>query len=882
MKSSATLQDLVRSFSDRGAEPAIISFSEKGKKTWSYKKLAKTISLLGAGLLDKGVSHGEKVAVIGPNSPGWIIAYFAVISAGATAVPIDNLLGASEVARQLKASGVKFAFVSHRHLEALGKESGLKKVRFFLLDKEKGKERIPGWESLLAKRVRKFTPVKEDQTASLLFTSGTTGLPKGVPLSHKNIMSNVHAIAKARVTGPGDRVLLPLPLHHAYPFTVGLLGTLSSGATLILPEGATGPALQKALKAGKATVMLAVPRLLEALLEVIEARVRQKGEGATRVYKKLLALSIAARRLFGVRIGRRVFRQLHENLGPNLRVLGSGGARLDTETAWKLEGLGWRVLSGYGLSETSPILTFNVPGQSRLGTAGRPVPGVEVKVAAKPDEEQGEILVKGPGVFKGYLKDPEKTKTAFTTEGWFRTGDLGFVDQAGYLHVVGRAKEVIVLSSGENILPEDVEGAYEQTPIFKEVGILEQNGALAGLFVLDLEALKKEGAGRAPVLVKETIEGISRELPLYKRITNFRVVREDLPRTHLGKLKRHQLDLIWQKAGRAEKPKLKRELTKTDKALLEKSPAGEVWEWLEDRYRGKAIIPDTSFQLDLGLDSLAWVALTLELEDQFNIELSDKEISRIVTIRDLLQMVLTAKKSKGRGASVRAALTPDQAKWLTSPGLLRRAGFYFLYGLSWFFMRLLFRLKVKGRENLPREGAFLIAPRHTSTLDPVALIAALPLSVVRRVYWAGWAPHLFSSAWKRFLSHGAKVFPVDPNRRPMATLAFGLEVLGRGDPLVMFPEGERARTREILPFKGGTGMMLKETNARAVPVFITGTLEALPRDTLVPKFHPISVVFGQARSVKELEALGKGESKQERISEGLRKSLLALKGRNGS
>lgn len=876
MRSEATLQSLVRSFPERGHEMAVIAFDERGQDTWSYEKLSDAIARFSTGLLDAGVKRGQPVFIMAPNSPAWIIVYFGIISAGAMAVPVDNLLGDADAARLLQASNAGMAFVGQDHLAALRKSDGAANIQFFLLDSGREHDEVPGWQSLLATEVREGPIASEDETASRLFTSGTTGPPKTVPLTHRNFFSNVTALRHASIVGPGDRVLLPLPLHHAYAFTVGLLGTLSNGGTLVLPAGASGPALQQALKEGKATTLLAVPRLLEALIEAVEARIALQGRRRLRLFRRLLTLSISLRRIFGIRIGRILFRQLHEGLGPELRLIGSGGARLDPETAWKLEGLGWQVLSGYGLTETSPILTLNLAGQNRIGTAGRPVPGVEIRIDAEPGSPEGEICARGPNVFAGYLNNPEANKTAFTADGWFRTGDIGFVDGAGYLHIVGRAKEMIVLASGKNIAPEEIEGTFEQCPLFQEVAVMELEGVLVGIFVPDYEALRAYGAAQASVLLRDEIEQISVALPKYERLSDFRVIHEDLPRTHLGKLKRHQLLSIWEQAAAAAPPQ-RAELSDADKELISAPPASDVWEWLAQRFQGKALSLDASFQLDLGLDSLAWVNLTLELQESFGILLSDEAISRIVTVRDLLMEVEEAAKTRGGRPSVEAALTPQQKRWLAPPGPFKEGISMLVYGLLWFCMRALFRLSISGVGSLPRSGAFLIAPSHASSLDPLAINAALPWRLARRTWWAGWAGHFFSSRLRRFLSHSVRLFAVDPDRRPMATLAAGIALLSRGEILVWFPEGERARTPEILPFRAGIGMLIKRTGAPVVPVLVSGSFEALPRDRLVPRLRPISIAFGEPKTAEQLLAGGQGETAEARIADGLRNSVLALR-----
>src|SRR5690606_38836730 len=271
--------------------------------------------------------------------------------------------------------------------------------------------------------------------------SGTTGTPKGVPLTHRNICANLQALLAAGLASPADRVLLPLPLHHAYPLTVGLLAPLAVGAAVVLPAGITGPQVMRALNEQRCTIMIAVPRLYEAMLAGIERQIDGLLRPVGAALRGLLAFSVWIRQRLGWRIGKALFFPLHRRIGPALRLLASGGARLEPKVAWWLEGLGWEVLTGYGLTETAPFLTFNPPGRARIESAGLPVEGVELRFAPVEDADpgHGEILAKGTNVFSGYWDNPEATQEAFTEDGFFRTGDLGYLED-GYLHIVGRSK----------------------------------------------------------------------------------------------------------------------------------------------------------------------------------------------------------------------------------------------------------------------------------------------------------------------------------------------------------------------------------------------------------------------------------------------------------
>jgi long-chain acyl-CoA synthetase len=723
------------------------------------------------------------------------------------------------------------------------------KLRVHLLDRA-GKG---GWRELLAERATELPTLDPRAPASLLYTSGTTGAPKGVPLSHGNILSNLNGLLDARMAGPRDRVLLPLPLHHAYAFTVGCLGCLASGATLVLPAGISGPEIVRALQLQQVTMVIGVPRLYESILAGIRARVASQGRRIAVWFERLLALSLWLRRALGVRVGRVLFRALHRSLGGGLRVLASGGAQLDPELAWDLEGLGWEVLTGYGLTETAPMVSFNRHGQTRLGSAGQAVPGVELRIALRSGFDDGEIEVKGPNVFAGYRNNPEATRAAFTEDGWFRTGDLGRIDAQGFLTIVGRSKEMIVLPDGKNVFPEAVEAVYSDSPFLHEAAVLEHEGLLVLLVVPEDEAIRAHGAARPEALLREEIDRLSRRLAPYQRASGFAITRDPLPRTPLSKLKRHLLPALYSRATAGVAPSPASTLFETDRALLADPTARPVWDWLRNRYPDRRLSLDTSPQLDLGLDSLAWVGLSLEMEQRFGIDLTEAAISRVVTLRDLL-IEVTSARSTGAAAAPALELTPEQQRWLRPTGILLTALGLVVYGLNRAIFRGLFRLRVEGANRVPARASIVLVPNHLSHLDAFVLAAALPWRRLRHTYWAGWTGALFTGPATRLFSRIAQVLPVDPDRSPGAALALAQEVLTRGEALVWFPEGRRSPDGTLQPFQPGIGHVLTQSRAASLPVLIRGTSEALPVGRRTPRLTPLSVRFGAAISFDELRS----------------------------
>ncbi len=503
---------------------------------------------------------------------------------------------------------------------------------------------------MLPRNASPFAAQKPDDVAVILFTSGTTATPKAVPLTHANLLSNINAILAAGLAGAKDRALLPLPLHHAYPLTVGMMSGLACGTTIVLPAGVSGPEMIAALQRGGATILMGVPRLYSALLAGIRQRIAAQPRLSRRVFALLLALALRLRRKFG-KSPRFFFRPLHRQLAPSLRLLVSGGAKLDEDVEQTLGALGWDVMTGYGLTETSPILAFNAPGAARAGSAGRALSGVELRIVNADAEGVGEIEAKGASVFAGYRGDDEATSHAFTADHWFRTGDFGRIDKDGYLFIVARVSETIVLADGKKLFPEAVEAVYADHPLIAEVALFSLKGALVALVVPNLDTVRAQGAVRLREAIRDALAERARQLPSHARLTGFALARDKLPRTQLGKIRRHLVPALYDEAMAAPPALKPAELSPEDKALLDDETAAKLWQWLGARFPGHALGLDMSPEMDLGIDSLGWVDVTLALEHEIGVRLTEQEIGRIVTLRDLLREAVAA---RGRPAPAHA------------------------------------------------------------------------------------------------------------------------------------------------------------------------------------------------------------------------------------
>jgi len=834
-----TLRKLLDEMDARGSHPALISFVGGQAQTRSYGDLATDSMRLASGLADAGLLPGTPVALWAPNCPEWVIVRLALGALSALAITIDDLAGPQDAAAILRDAGCRYLFTTAAHASALKPRK--RQVTIFIIDQSaESRSPLRDWRGLLADETRPLVAAGTDDPAALVYTSGTTGAPKCFTLTSANIWANLSALREEHLIGPADRVLLPLPLHHVYPFVIGLLMPLISGATVVLPEAVAGAELAHALRAAQVSAVVGVPRLYAAIFAAVDAGVAARGAWFHRGFRALLAVSRWLRHGFGIRVGRWVFRGLHARFAPDLRLLVVGGARIDPDLAWKLEALGWLVLSGYGLAETASMFTGNLPRRQRIGSEGRALQRGEVRIAVPDPSGVGEIELKGPNVFSGYRNNPQATRSAFTADGWFQTGDLGTLDADGFLSVTGRATELIVLGGGKHFFPEDLERKYAASPFVEEIAVLEQAGSLVALVRPNIEAMQAAGRLAIEDALRVSLAEISRDLPAYQRLAGFAIARVPLPRTRLGKYRRFLLPELYRAArtGAATQPE---ELSAEDRAFLAASPAHEVWELLRTRYPTRFSSLDASPLLDLGIDSLERLSLALELEARFHIRVNEADLAETETVRDLLQAIATAAQS--------APISGEEAEPSLLPPLLRPVGpagrlvGLAAYGVTWLIMRLVFRLRTAGRDALPPPGSYIVVANHVSDLDPLALAAALPYRHMRKVFWGGDAAYLFWIPFSGPFWRALHVFPVD-ERKPAEALARASTVLAAGNALIWFPEGWRSPTGELQRFLPGIGKIVAETGRPVVPAYIQGTFEALPRGRKWPRLHPVALRFG--------------------------------------
>jgi len=870
-ESGRTLRSLIDDFEARGAHPALISFSSRSSDTISYGALLQSIRQVAAGFAQRGLKKGESVVMFAPNSSAWVITALGVIYYGGITVPMDSQQTDEVLKHIVEDSEARFICTNKKGAERVRNVFKDKGPEIIILDNTVDKKSASAekdqssWKNLLDKALPEsaLPKLKRDDFTLLFYTSGTTGMPKGVPLTHANILLQLDSvISKTDLLRPPDRVLMPLPFFHVYPCNIGIFAPFLMGLPIILPHSLTGPEIKRAISEGKVTVVIGVPRLLRSLYQAIEAKFyKHKPIGMT--FDALLYSSAFLNRYLHIKVGKFLFQPVHKQLGPTLRLFTSGGAPLEAPLAAKFKGLGFDLACGYGLTETSPLLALRMPGNSNIKSAGEAISGVELRVQPLADEDkagrdikegQGEIQARGPNVFAGYRNLPDKTKEAFTEDGWFRTGDLGYFE-GKELYIVGRASSTIVMEGGEKIQPDDIEDRLSKLPGISEIGLLQKDHKLVALVVPDAKSGDKANKEAIATQLKESAKGSAS----YLGITDFALTDAALPRTNLGKIKRFELSDLYDKAKASEKSgqgakAAGGETSSQDKELLNDPAAQKCFDWLKSRFPDQDITFDTSPQMDLAIDSLEWMNLTFELLDQTGVELSEEAIGRVQTVRDLLTEVSNASQGGGSDSDIEGKLSPveepesylneDEKSYVqpSNPEQANKAKW--LYNLTMLLMRP-FRVESVGLENLP-QGQFILTPNHSSYIDAFAIIAALPWVRLQKTQWAGWVGIAFGNPLFAYLSKLGQVIPIDAQHSLMTSLAMSAMALKNGKNLVWFPEGERTLDGKLLEFKAGVGMLLEKSDIPVVPVYIEGAREALPPGRYWPTFCKIRVIFGKS------------------------------------
>ena len=820
--------------------PALMRTHDDGFVRVSFKELRQRAHDVARRLSASGLQRGDRVLLSGLNHPDWPIAYFGILRAGGVAVPMDPAMESHKAANIGRASRASLAILDQKARETFGDQ-----ITCDVIDLHDAAAWFPaGTEAPTLPEVA----VGPDDVASILYTSGTTGDPKGVMLTHGNFTALLASLARIFPLTEADRVLSVLPLHHTFEFSCGLLLPLSRGAQIIYLDEVTGERLSYGLQQGRVTGMVGVP----ALWQLLERRIggQMKDQGA--LFNMLLSGAMEVNRRFGrstrLDLGRLMFSPIHDRLGGNIRFLISGGAALPKETQDFFNGLGLHLSEGYGLTEASPVLTVASAGPGQKGgNVGKPIPGVELRILEPDAAGVGEVLARGPNVMLGYYGNDAATQASIDEDGWLHTGDMGKLDHRGRLVLMGRAKEVVVTSSGENIYLDDVEATLGSLRSVKEyvlVGIADSRGGerLGMLAVVDSESRLSRNA-----LFEDANEAIKKavgRLPSYQRPSVIKLVEAELPRTATRKIQRRACQEILEKIVAATPRKARKGGVAEPVARAVAAVAGvEV----------AAVKPDTRLADDLGFDSLMAVELASALSGVGQANPDPDEIAECETVTDLVALVgaaiTEAREEEEKEEAERVTIPyPIAAPLKSALGMAQRS----FYGQG-------LQVKVIGRSNIPANRQSIVISNHCSHLD-MGLVKYSLNSYGQKLVGLAAQDYFFEGNkwWVAYFEQLTNLQPIDRKRGFRASFAQAKDVVEGGNIVVIFPEGTRRTDGTVGDFKPLVGKLSLETGVDLLPLHLDGTFRILPKGAILPKGRSVTVRIGPPLRIAQLRRLTEG------------------------
>jgi long-chain acyl-CoA synthetase len=849
----------------------------------TYAELRRMAESVGRWITENGFPRGSRLAILADNHPRWVAAYLGIIASGCAAVPLDTALHDDQVTKLLKDSGTSAVFGDARHLPVARPAVSELNLGLILMDPDRITNHsiedhsiddhwLGNLPAIFDAGPGKFktAAASDDDLASLLYTSGTTADPKGVMLTHANFMGEVEAVFNWIDLGPSDALLGVLPLFHVLAQMANLLLPLVKGSRVVYLETLNTTELLRALRERNITAFAVVPQFYYLIHQRIFEEIKKRGAVTRKIFGAMVVLNRTLRKL-GINAGRVLFKTVHDTLGPKMRYLATGGSRFDPAIMRDFHDLGVDVLQAYGLTETTAAVYVNSPNDNVIGSVGKAMKGVEGKIIDPQPQEEGppvgEIALRGAVVMKGYWNRPDAT-AAVLRDGWFFTGDLGYFDSRGHLFLTGRKKEVIVLSNGKNVYPEEIETHYLKSPLIKEIAVMglegkpgEAGDRLHAVIVPNFDVLRQRKIVNAKEAIRFDIDGLSPTMASTKRIGSYEIWQEDLPRTTTRKIKRFEVE----KRVKANQSK---KVADDSELPAEKPLTAEETAWLDqpDVQRGLKIIresrrsvpptlrPTLSLDLDLGLDSMQRVELLSRLEEELGGNLEESQLTEIYTLRDLVDAVLQSAASGAGGTGTRITFAgwksilaedPDDPEvlGLAHPNRVTDTFWYLVSRLIQLIALDRFHLKVSGLEKLPKSGPYIISSNHQSYLDPLILASVVPSDIFFRAFAVG-TSDIFGKGFMRKLARSIKVVVLDPDANLVPAMRAGAFGLRQGLALLLYPEGERSIDGTPKIFKKGAAILSIHLQVPIVPVAIEGFYNAWPRNQPFRGFAPLKMVFG--------------------------------------
>lgn len=552
---NVTIIELLIAINRRYADiPAVRIKDGEGFRALSYIELGQRTGDTSYSLKKLGVERSDRVAILCESRPEWAVAFFGIVSCAGIVVPMDVKLSDAEIEFILNDSQAKGIFVSKKTLEAVLRLK--QKLQFLKIIVCVDEVSVEGVSILKDFKVPdneiSYRDIKPEDSALIVYTSGTTGVAKGVQITYKNLLFEVMSLNDYVHFSPSDNFLSILPLNHLLELTGGLIAPLYAGACITYCDSLKPSVLMKLMQETKTSTMICVPLVLKMFHGAIMKKVEDMPSGKKKMFYMMLGFSKFLLN-FNIHIGKFLFKPLHRQFGGHLKCFVSGGAPLDERVEEDFHAFGFHVLQGYGLTETSPVLTLNTFDRKKYTSVGIPLEGVEIKIVKnQPTDKDGEIIARGPNIMQGYYKNKEKTDEVII-DGWFHTGDIGYLDNDGFLYITGRLKNMIVLGAGKKVFPEEVEEVMSKSAFIKEMcvlGLKATSGLKAGteevfaVIVPNTDQFSESDRQNKELIktkISEDLNRLSNDLAEYKKISDFMLYFDELPKTSTKKVKRKEV-----------------------------------------------------------------------------------------------------------------------------------------------------------------------------------------------------------------------------------------------------------------------------------------------------------------------------------------------------
>ncbi len=801
---------------------------------YTYSEMFEKIEECYKNLNKLGIKAGNRVAIIAPTSPEWVINYLALQKMNATAVLLDASLEKNDLMGLIEKSDLRAVIASDKIFEKL---DILRKMP--CIDIERFGKLFKGSQT----KIRKVSVEENSNVSSIIYSSGTTKTASGIMHAHDSLIKTTYMTIECNNLQKNTVFIGMLPDSHIYGVITQILGPMLLGSCIYSLESLDAENLVGALKEYKPNIIPSVPKVYELLYTQILKKIESKK--ITKVmFEKLFPVCLKLRNKTKINLGKYIFSSVQKGFGGNVDVLCSAGAPLSKEIAEFFYGTGFKMLITYGATETNIPTIGNYGKNITMDSCGKKYPDVDIKI-----DDNGELLIKSPYMMLGYFNDEEATKEAFNEEGWFKSGDLARINEMGNVEILGRCKENIVLATGKKVAPDDIEKNYQNIPFVQDIaicGIPAGDGSYDEVYAFVVASEEKHEE------IKEYIQKISSESSQNMKIMGIHFV-DEIPRTSLKKPKRFLLKKCVTQINEKEKCEIVKPVTVKENVYTVLSNVAKV--------NISDLNDDVKILTDLTIDSLGIIELELELEKMYGVNL-EKKINKDTNISDLINILETPeiidddKSTKGK-----------IKRYLAKYPLKRRAWDYKIFKFYANLVKKVYKVSINNEEVLPDDSAYIVCPNHVSNFDYLYLSANFCKERFKKFYCVAKQELFTNKAMSKLIARVSGMIPLERNGIATETIKKVKEKIKDKCGIVIFPEGTRSKDGKLGDCKKGAAMISVETKTPIIPAYIQGAFEIYPSGRKLPKLfnwkkkekYEVNVFYGkpidsEGKSIEELTA----------------------------